>query len=152
GERCRTELLTLVRESLVTPFDRGDIHQLTVALAEVPTGLERALGGGIRHRTKEPRDAMDGFIDKLVHVAELTGDTLPSLHRLADVADYRVEVRRLGVRAEQARRELLTDVLAGRADPLRAVRITQVIEELTTALRTLEGAATVVEGIVVKES
>lgn len=151
-ERRRTGLLTLVRESFVTPFDRGDIHELTVALAGVLTGLERAVDGGIRHRIDEPPEGMAGFIDALIQMAELTAGSLPALHRLEDIADYPAQLRRLGVRADQARRELLTDVLAGRADPLRAVRVAQVVEELTAALRALEGAATVVEGIVVKES
>ena len=152
AERRRTELLTLVRESFVTPFDRGDIHELTVALAEVLTGLERAVDGGIRHRIDEAPEGMAGFIDALIQMAELTAESLPGLHRLEDVADYPAQLRRLGVRADQARRELLTDVLTRRADPLRAVRVTQVVEELTVALRTLESVATVVEGIVVKES
>ncbi len=152
AERGRTELLDLARESFVTPFDRGDIHQLTVALAEVLTHLERAVDGGIRQRIDDPPEGTAKLIDALIQMAELTAQTLPKLHVLADVASYPVEMRRLGVRADQARRELLTDALSRRADPLGALRVTLVIEELTAAIHDLERVATVVEGIVVKES
>lgn len=152
AERGRTDLLELARESFVTPFDRGDIHQLTIALAEVLTHLERAVDAGIRHRVEDPPDGSAGLIDVLIQMAELTAQTLPKLHVLPDVASYPVEMRRLGVRADQAQRTLLTDALSGRPDPLRALKVTLVIEELTEAVHDLERAATVVEGIVVKES
>lgn len=152
AERARTALLDLARESFVTPFDRGDIHQLTIALAEVLTHLERAVDGGVRHRIEDPPEGTTTLIDVLIQMAELTAQSLPRLHMLTEVASYPVELRRLGVRADQARRDLLTEVLGRRSDPLRALRVTLVVEELTEAVHDLERAATVVEGIVVKES
>ncbi len=152
AERARTDLLELARETFVTPFDRGDIHQLTVALAEVVRHLERAVDSGIKHRVDDLPDSMTALIDVLLRMAELTAEALPGLRDLEGIAGFPIEMRRLGVRADLARREVLTEALAARADPLRAVRLTLVVEELTTAIRDLERAATVVEGIVVKES
>lgn len=151
SERARVHLVDLTRESFVTPFDRGDIHQLTVALAEVLTHLERAVDGGIRHRLEAPAGAA-GLIDLLIRMAELTAEKLPQLHTLDDLVDYPGQMRRLGVRADQARRDLTLEVLSVRADPVRALRLTHTIEELTRAVRSLEQVSTVVEGIVIKES
>ena len=152
AERRRSELVDLTRESFVAPFDRGDIHQLTVTLAEVLTHLERAVDGGIRHRIDDPAEGTAKLIDVLIQMAELTAQSLPGLRTLGDVGDYPVQLRRLGVRADQMRRDLLTEALDRRSDPLRALRVTLVVEELTAAVHDLERAATVVEGIVVKES
>lgn len=152
AERSRADLVDLARETFVTPIDRGDIHQLTTTLAEVLTHLERAVDGGIRYRIEDPPESTADLIDLLIRMAELTAESLPRLRGVEQVADYPGEMRRLAVRADQTRRDLLADLLAGRTDPLRAVRLTLVLEDLTRAIRGLERVATVVEGIVVKES
>ncbi|WP_161958411.1 DUF47 domain-containing protein [Ornithinimicrobium cavernae] len=152
AEQARGQIVAMARESFITPFDRGDIHQLAVALSDVLVHLERAVDAGIRYRLDDAPDSAATLIDTLVRMAELTAETMPELHDLGAVVGYPAEMRRLGMRADQTRRDMLSDTLSGRSEPLRAVRVTLVIEEVALAVRGLERAATVVEGIVIKES
>lgn len=152
ARNARGEITDLVKNSFMTPFDRGDLHALTVGLADCLTHLERAVDASIRHRVEEFPEGTAGMVDALVRMAELTVEGVAGLHTSAGVGDYFSEVRRLGVRAEQARREIMTVVLSGHGDPLRSVRTACVVDEFAAAIRGLEQVATIVEGIVVKES
>lgn len=152
AERARTDIVELARDSFVTPFDRGDIHQLVVRLAECLTHMERAVDAGIRHGVEDFPEGTASLLDVVVRLSELTTRALTSLHTADGVADYPQEVRRLAARAEPTHRQMLAEILAGKADPLRAVRTAAVVEELVRVLRAFEQVATVVEGIVVKEA
>lgn len=150
--RERERLVELTRNAFVTPFDRGDIHLLTVALTECLTHLERAVDGGVRHRLDTVPDGGADLVDALVRMAELTTHAMPRLRSLDEVARYPDEVRRLSLQATRARDQVMTEVLSVNADPLLALRTTVVIDEIALAVRAFEQVATVVEGIVVKES
>ncbi|HLS44079.1 MAG TPA: hypothetical protein VK045_01475 [Ornithinicoccus sp.] len=152
AQRARSAIVELARDSFVTPFDRGDIHQLAVRLAECLTHMERAVDAGIRHGVEEFPEGSASLLDAVVRLSELTTRALASLHTADGVADYPQEIRLLVARAEPTHRGMLAEILAGTADPLRAVRTAAVVEELVLVLRAFEQVATVVEGIVVKEA
>ena len=152
AKNARSEITELVKNSFMTPFDRGDLHALATGLADALAHLERAVDASIRHRVDEFPEGSAAMVDALVRMAELTTEGVAALHTTSGVGDYVSEVRRLGMRAEQARRHIMTDVLSGHSDPLRSVRIATVVDEFASATRGLERVATVVEGIVVKES
>ncbi len=151
AELARSELLELTRDSFVTPFDRGDIHQLATTLAAVLPHLERAVDLSIRFQIEDIPQPAGPLIDTLVRMAEVTAAALPALRDLSVLAAYPAELRRLAVRADQARRDLLTETLTD-ADGLPSARLCLVLQEVTAATSSLEQTATVVEGIVVKES
>lgn len=151
GQRARGEIVELARDSFVTPFDRGDIHQLAVRLAECLSHMEEAVDASIRHRIDEFPEGTGVLVDSVVRMAELTAHALPKLYSVDGAADYPREIARIVSRAEPTRRELMAQNLAG-GDPLRALRTAAVLECLALTLRSFEQVATVVEGIVVKES
>lgn len=151
AQRARDEIVGLARDSFVTPFDRGDIHQLAVQLAECLSHMERGVDAGVQHRLDEFPDGTATLVDALVRMAELTARTLATLHTSAGVDDYPAQIRRIASRAEPIRRDLTTQNLAG-PDALAALRTAAVLDGLGLTLRSFEQVATVVEGIVVKES
>src|SRR5699024_6856488 len=122
AEQARSQLLGLTRDSFVTPFDRGDIHQLATALAAVLPQLERAVDLSIRFRIEDIPQPAGPLIDTLVRMAEVTAAALPELHDLGALAAFPPELRRLAVRADQARRDLLTETLTD-ADALPFARL-----------------------------
>lgn len=150
--QARARLVDLTRNAFVTPYDRGDIHLLAVTLCECLTHMERAVDGGIRHRIEEAPDGAATVIDGVVRMAELTVPALKRLRHLDDVADYPAEIGRLATRAHRALSDVLAEDLATGADPLQALRSLVVSDDLAHAVRAFEKVATVVEGIIVKES
>lgn len=151
GQRVRDEIVGLARDSFVTPFDRGDIHLLAVRLTECLSHMEAAVDAGVRHRIDDFPEGITALVDALVRMAELTARALPRLDSPDGAAAYPGEIRRISFRAEPIRRDLATQNLAG-SDPLRALRTAAVLDGLGLTLRSFEQVATVVEGIVVKES
>ena len=149
---AQVAIVELARHSFVTPFDRGDIQQLAAHLAESLCRMEAAVDGGIRHRIDDAPEASAELVDSVVRLAELTAQTLPQLGAVEQVSAYPEQARRLVQRAEGARRDLLDEVLADRADPLVALRTLAVMEQVVLAVRCFEQVAAVVEGIVVKGS
>lgn len=149
---AHASLVDVARSSFVTPFDRGDIHLLGVHLAQSVSHMEAAVDGGIRHRLDVPPDGTAALVDALVRLAELTAQAVPSLGAADRVSGYPTEARRLIDRAERARRDIMQAVLADRADHLVALRTVAVIEQVVLAVGCFTQLATVVEGIVIKES
>lgn len=145
-------LIAEARASFVTPFDRGDIQLLGVHLAQSVSHMETAVDGGIRHRIDVPPDGASGLVDAVVRSAELTAQTLPNLGAVDLVSGFPTEIRRINQQAEWARRDIMKELLADRADPLVALRTVTVIEQVVFAAGCFTQVATVVEGIVVKES
>ncbi|MCK0110762.1 hypothetical protein MWU75_01215 [Ornithinimicrobium sp. F0845] len=150
--QARNHIVDLTRNAFVTPYDRGDIHLLAVTLAECLMHLERAVDGGIRHRIEDVPDGAAALVDALVRMAELTAQAMPRLRSLEELAGYPEELRRVAARALRVRGEMLTETLAAGADPLLALRTVVVSGDVANAVRAFEQVATVVEGIVVKES
>lgn len=151
GLRVRDEIVALARDSFVTPFDRGDIHLLAVRLTECLSHMEQAVDAGVRHRIDEFPEGTAALVDALVRMAELTARALATLSSPDGAGDYPGEIRRIASRAEPIRRDLTTQNLSG-SDPLGALRTAAVLDGLGLTLRSFEQVATVVEGIVVKES
>lgn len=152
GDKARHEIVELAANSFVTPFDRGDVHDLASAMDACLNHMERAVDAGVRHRVEEPPDGVPDLVDVLVRMAELTLDHVPALATPQGPGTYAVEINRLENRAETTRRQLMTALLADGADPLQALRVIAVVDELVGAIRAFEHLATLVEGIVVKES
>lgn len=152
GDKARHEIVELARSSFVTPFDRGDVHHLAAAMDDCLNHMERAVDAGVRHRVELPSEGVTDLVDTLVRMAELTLEHVPALVTPQGPGPYIVEVNRLENQAERSRRRLMTELLADGADPLESLRLGAVIDELVAAIRAFERLATLVEGIVVKES
>ncbi|QDO87621.1 hypothetical protein FNH13_04100 [Ornithinimicrobium ciconiae] len=146
------EIVGLARDAFVTPFDRGDLQQLSVRLVESVTRMEAVVDGGIRHGIDESPEGAARLVDAVVRLAELTAQAMANLGSVDLVSGYPSEARRLTQQAERARRDIMTEALRDRVDPLVALRTVSVTEQITLAVRCFEQVAAVVEGIVVKES
>lgn len=155
GAKARDHLTELTRHAFVLPYDRGDLHSLGVHLTEVLNQFEQVVDAGIRHRVDAGPEGSTGVVDALERMAELTATALPRLARhteVPEVTSFPAEMRRLTQRAERVRAEMLAEALATGADPLVGLRLLVVADHLTQAVRGFAQVASVVEGIVVKES
>lgn len=144
-------VLDALHASFVTPFDRTEIQALSRALAAAVRHLEAA--GALVHLL-DPPDLPGEFraVTKLLEDAALaTEETIGKLRKLKGIKNYHGAIRELAAEAEFNRRLLLVRLTSGEVDPLDAVEIRAVSDELNAAVSSFVDVAEIVETVLITE-
>ena len=143
--------LSALHASFVTPFDRVEIQTLARALANVVRRLEAA--GALVHLL-DPAELPVEFksLTKLLEqISQGTEETVGKLRKLKGIKSHHAEVRQLAAEAEFQRRLLLVRLTSGEVDPLDAVEIRAVSDELGAAVAAFVDVAEIVETVLITE-
>jgi uncharacterized protein Yka (UPF0111/DUF47 family) len=144
-------VLSALHASFVTPFERTEIQALARALATAVRHLEAA--GALVHLL-DPPDLPGEFkaVTKLLEsAAQATEDAVGKLRKLKGIKHYHADVRGLAAEAEFQRRLLLVRLTGGEVDPLDAVEIRAVSDELNSAVAAFVDVAEIVETVLITE-
>ncbi|HET8590600.1 MAG TPA: DUF47 family protein [Nakamurella sp.] len=144
-------VLDALHASFVTPFDRTEIQALSRGLSSAVRHLESA--GALVHLL-DPPDLPGEYktVTKLLQdAATATEETIGKLRKLKGIKQYHATVRRLAADAEFSRRLLLVRLTSGEVDPLDAVEIRAVSDELNAAVCSFLDVAEVVETVLITE-
>lgn len=137
--------------SFVTPFDRVEIQALARGLASAVRHLESA--GALVHLLDPPElpGEFKAVTKLLEQAARSTEETVGKLRKLKGIKSYHAEIRQLAGEAEFQRRLLLVRLTSGQVDPLDAVEVRAVSDELGGAVTALREVAEVVETVLITE-
>lgn len=144
-------VLDALQGSFVTPFDRTEIQALSRALAAAVRHLEAA--GALVHLL-DPPDLPNEFkavTTLLEQAATATEETIGKLRKLKGIKHYHAAIRELAAEAEFNRRLLLVRLTSGEVDPLDAVEIRAVSDELNAAVAAFVDVAETVETVLITE-
>lgn len=149
-EQYRTALSAL-RGSFVTPFDRTEIQDLSRELARSVRHLEGS--AALIHLLNPPElpADMQACITVLGKCAELTEEALSKLRKLKGIKHFRSDIAELASEAEFHRRQLLVQLTTGEMEPLDAVKLRAVSDELSGAVEAFVDVAETVETILITE-
>jgi uncharacterized protein Yka (UPF0111/DUF47 family) len=125
------EVLQRIDRSFVTPLDREDIHLLTNRLDNVVDLIDGTARRVTMYRIDEPRTAAN----------ELT-----RVHRIAR------RVKELEEEADQIYSQAISELFAGRPDPLEVIKWKEIYDNLEHAVDECEDVANVLESISLKNS
>lgn len=144
-------VLTALRASFVTPFERTEIQQLARSLARTTTHLEAA--GALVHLLDPPAlpEEFASVTSLLAKAAELTEEAMSKLRKLKGIKHHRDDVADLAEEAEFHRRLLLVRLTSGEIDPLDAVELHAISDELDAAVAAFVDVAETVETILITE-
>ncbi len=152
GDLVTDALLATLHASFVTPFDRSEIQELSRALDDGIDHMEAA-AGLIYLLDPPPLPAEAKTLTRiLVDCAAATVIAVGKLKKLKGLRTFRAEIIRLEQEADQARRELLARLTGGEFNPLDAIKLKAIGDELTAAVAAFETVAEIVEAVIVKES
>jgi uncharacterized protein len=145
GDAIDREINQRLEDAFITPFDREDIHELTVRLDDVVDGIqataETMVIYGIDQPTEEAR--------QLGHILSDQTDSLLSALRkldgLRDLDDDLLRVHELEHRADTLSRAAVARLFREETDAVRVIKWRDLYRELENAIDAAEDAAEAIE-------
>ena len=143
-------MIYLLNRTFVTPFDRDDMYRLAAALDDVVDHIDEAADNidaykvkVIPERAKEQAQVIRRAAGKLHEAVQL-------LQGFKDSRSHLTELRRLEDEGDRIAREAVAELFRSGQDPLSIIRWKDIHERLEQAIDACQGAADVLEAIVVK--
>lgn len=152
GDMVTREIVQSLRTSFITPFDRGDVHQLASGLDDCLDRIEAAMDVLVLHRIAELPEGVGDQVDAIVLMAELTAGAMPRLRAVGSLDDYWTEVDRLATGAAHTHRRVVAEMLNSKRKAVEVIRVTRFSDALAAVSAAFGSVAGTVEGIAVKES
>ena len=153
ADEATHEIIRKVNSSVITPFDREDIHGLAANLDDCMDLMDAAVDLIVLYRIGELPPGVAHQVEVLTRMSELTAEAMPKLRSMKDLTEYWIEINRLENQADQIYRRLLAELFNGQpTDAITIMKHKEVIEELEAAADAFEQVAHKVESIAVKES
>ena len=145
GDEIDREISQRLEDAFITPFDREDIHDLTVKLDDVVDGIQATAETfviyGITQPTQEARELADILAKQSDHMIE----ALRSLDGLKGVDVHLVKVHDLEHQADTLSRAAVAKLFRQGDDPLEVIKWRDIYREMENAIDAAEDAAEAIE-------
>ena len=153
GDDMTHDIIRMLNQTFITPFDREDIHALTSSLDDVLDYLNSAATRMKLYRITAPPPASAALAALIVTQSE---ELSKGVSLLAEenqrVLDHCVEVNRLENEADRVSRSAIAELFEHEKDPIQLIKIKELYEVLETATDKAEDAANVLEAVVLKST
>jgi predicted phosphate transport protein (TIGR00153 family) len=139
------EINRRLEDAFITPFDREDIHELTVRLDDVVDGIqataETMVIYGIERPTEEARELARILADQSVALVS----ALRKLDGLKDLDADLLRVHELEHEADTLSRAAVARLFRGAPDPLEVIKWRDLYREMEDTIDAAEDAAEAIE-------
>jgi len=152
GDEMTHNIIRMLNQTFITPFDREDIHRLTSSLDDV---LDFVNGAAVRmalYRISAPPPAAADLAALIVSQSEELSKGVSLLESNKKVLDHCTEVNRLENEADRVSRRAIAELFDQEKDPIKLIKIKELYEVLETATDKAEDAANVLEAVVLKSA
>ena len=152
GDEMTHDIIRMLNQTFITPFDREDIHRLSSSLDDV---LDFVNGAAVRmtlYRVTVPPPAAIDLAALIVKQSEELSLAVSLLESNQKVLDHCVEVNRLENEADRVSRRAIAELFEHEKDPIQLIKIKELYEVLETATDKAEDAANVLEAVVLKSA
>jgi len=150
GDEMTHDIIRMLNQTFITPFDREDIHRLTSSLDDV---LDFVNGAAVRmalYRITAPPTAAADIAALIVSQSIELSKGVSLLETNQKVLDHCTEVNRLENEADRVSRRAIAELFEHEKDPIQLIKIKELYEVLETATDKAEDAANVLEAVVLK--
>src|SRR6266568_4357455 len=145
GDTMTHDIIRMLNQTFITPFDREDIHRLTSSLDDVLDFVNAAAVRMTLYRVTVPPPAASDLAKLIVTQAEELALAVSLLESNQKVLDHCVEVNRLENEADRVSRRAIAELFEHEKDPIQLIKIKELYEVLETATDKAEDAANVLE-------
>jgi len=152
GDRITHDIVRRLNTTFVTPIDREDIHSLAGKVDDIVDHIEETADFMVLYGIEAPMAQSVAMADVLVKACEQTAMLLEHLRGFKDLDKYWIEIHRLENDGDRLFRDGLASLFAGGIDPMVVIRWRDIFLRLERAIDATETAATVIEGIVIKNA
>lgn len=151
-EACH-EVLKVVNQSFVLPFDREDLYSLTSAIDDVVDLIDEAGDNVVLYKPTTLPQGVHTQIEYLTACASLTHELIGGLSSINEsIRSFWIEINDLENKGDKLYRSMIADLFDGTTDALEVLRVKSVMDALENALDAFESLAGTVEAIALKES
>lgn len=145
GDEIDREINQRLEDAFVTPFDREDIHDLTVRLDDVVDGIQATAETLVIYGIERPTDEARTLSRILADQSEALLSALRKLDGLKDLDVDLSRVHDLEHQADTLSRAAVARLFAGQPDPLDVIKWRDLYRELENAIDAAEDAAEAIE-------
>lgn len=152
GDDMTHDIIRMLNQTFITPFDREDIHRLTSSLDDVLDFVNAAAVRMTLYRITSPPPAAVELAKLIVQQVEELSIGVSLLETNQKVLDHCVEVNRLENEADRVSRRAIAELFEREKDPIQLIKIKELYEVLETATDKAEDAANVLEAVALKSA
>ncbi len=137
---------------LITPFDRGDIHDLANVLDDAVDSIEAAAELSILHNVEDFPKGVEALADCVRRLSDLTGSSIARLRSLKDLEFFYTEADKIEDEGDRIHRRIVAKLFSGEYDALTVMRVQGVIDSLEDSLDHMARVARIVRSVASQES
>ena len=152
GDDMTHDIIRMLNQTFITPFDREDIHRLSSSLDDVLDFVNAAATRMTLYGITAPPPAAAELARLIVIQAEELSKGVSLLQDNQKVLDHCVEVNRLENEADRVSRKAIGELFEREKDPIQLIKIKELYEVLETATDKAEDAANVLEAVALKSA
>jgi predicted phosphate transport protein (TIGR00153 family) len=152
GDELTHNIIRMLNQTFITPFDREDIHRLTSSLDDVLDFVNAAAVRMTLYKITSPPAAAAELAGLIVSQSEELSKGVSLLETSRKVLDHCTEVNRLENVADRVSRSAIAELFEHEKDPIHLIKIKELYEVLETATDKAEDAANVLEAVVLKST
>ena len=145
GDEIDREINRRLEDAFVTPFDREDIHDLTIQLDDVVDGIQSVAETTVIYGVEQPTEEARQLAAILAEQAESLVSALRKLDGLKDLYADLTKVHDLEHQADTLSRAAVARLFRDRMDPLEVIKWRDLYRELENAIDAAEDAAEAIE-------
>ena len=150
GDKIDREISARLEESFVAPFDREDIHDLTVQLDDVVDFIQAVAESLAIYDVREPTNESRLMAGILATQAGELSEALVKLESMKGLNEHLERIHELEHQADGISRAAIGRLFRENHDPLEVIKWREIYLELENAIDAAEDAAEAIERMVAK--
>ena len=152
GDDITHETLTRLHRTFITPMEPQDIHDICLRLDDVLDMVDEVAGRFHIFKVTSLPSCVQTMTQNLVANSHATSAAVRAVAEGKDVSSLLIKIHDLEDEADQVNHQALTDLFDTEKDPIRLIKLKEIIELLEEAADSFEGVAHVLEAAVVKNA
>ena len=152
GDSQIHDLITRLNSTFITPLDREDIHALASAIDDIIDLSDAAANKVIIFDHHEKIHGAPELARVLRLQTQEIAKAVRGLSQKDRILEHCIEVHRLENEADRIFQEAIGKLFREEKEPIRLIKIKEILESIERATDTCEDAANVLEGITVKNA
>ncbi len=145
GDEIDREISQRLEDAFITPFDREDIHDLTVRLDDVVDGIQATAETFVIYGVERPTEEARQLVSILAAQAEHLAVALRGLDGLKGVEEPLIQVHELEHQADTLSRAAVAKLFRQDVDPIDVIKWRDLYREMENTIDAAEDAAEAIE-------
>lgn len=152
GDELTHAILTRLNQTFITPFDREDIYQLASKLDDVLDFIHTTTTRIVMYRIADPPPAASDLAKIILLQSKELQKAVSLIQKNGNILAYCVEINRLENEADNVAQQAIASLFEHERDPIKLIKIKELIEFLERATDKAEDVANVLEAVVLKNT